>query len=89
MEIIGSEGSLFVPAPFSPRTNERLEIRRGEKSEVVLINGDDLYKGEVEDMADAVLNGEKPRVGLAYSRGTVAAITALLESARNGCPVRV
>jgi glucose-fructose oxidoreductase len=89
IEIIGSEGSLYVPQPFSPRTDERLEIRRGDKVEKIRVRGEELYKGEVEDMADAALNGETPRVSLADSRGTVAAVTALLESARTGRPVRL
>jgi predicted dehydrogenase len=89
MEIIGSEGSLYVPQPFSPRTDERLEIRRGEKAETIMIRGEELYKGEVEDMADAALNGEAPRVSLQDSRGTVSTVTALLESARTGRPVRL
>jgi predicted dehydrogenase len=89
MEIIGSDGSLYVPQPFSPRTDERLEIRRGEKVEKIRVRGEELYKGEVEDMADAALNGETPRVSLQDSRGTVAAVTALLESARTGQPVRI
>jgi predicted dehydrogenase len=89
IEIIGSEGSLYVPQPFSPRTQERLEIRRGEKVETIRIRGEELYKGEVEDMADAALNGKAPRVSLADSRGTVAAVKALLESARTGQPVRL
>jgi predicted dehydrogenase len=89
IEIIGSEASLYVPQPFSPRTDERLEIRRGEKTETILIPGEELYKGEVEDMAEAALNGETPRVSLQDSRGTVAAVTALIESARTGQPVRL
>jgi predicted dehydrogenase len=89
MEIICSEGSLYVPQPFRPRTDERLEIRRGEKVEKIRVRGEELYKGEVEDMADAALNGETPRVSLQDSRGTVAAVTALLESARTGQPVRI
>jgi predicted dehydrogenase len=89
IEIIGSEGSLYVPQPFSPRTNERLEIRRGQKVETIRIRGEELYKGEVEDMADAALKGEAPRVSLTYSRGTVAAVKGLLESGRTGQPVRL
>jgi len=87
MEIIGSEGSLYIPNPFKPRTDERLEIRRGEVVETVIVSGDELYTGEVEDMADAVLEGAAPRVSLADSRDNIATITALLESAASGRPV--
>ena len=89
VEIVGAEGSLHIPMPFNPRRDQRLEIRRGDHVENLIIRGADLYMGEVEDMADAVLNGEAPRVSLADSRGNVAAIAALLESARTGKPVRL
>jgi len=89
MEIIGSQGSLYVPSPFRPGRNEKLELRRAGSTETIVIKGDELYKGEVEDMAAAVLNGASPRVSLAESRGNIAAITALLESARSGRPVRI
>ena len=51
--------------------------------------GQELYRGEVEDMADAVLLGRTPRVSLADSRANVAALLALLWSAREGKPVAV
>ena len=46
-----------------------------------------MYIGEVEDMADAILLGQEPRISLDDSRGNVAAIRRLLESARTGKPV--
>lgn len=89
MEIVGSQASLYVPEPFLPRGVQRLEIRRADATEKIIIRDSELYQGEVEDMADAVLNGEQPRVSLAESRGNIAVITALLESARIGSPVRL
>jgi predicted dehydrogenase len=89
MEIAGSEGSMYIPSPFKPGRDERLELRLGDKTEKMIIKGDELYRGEVEDMADAALNGEKPRISLIQSRGNVATIVALLESARTGRPVRL
>jgi predicted dehydrogenase len=46
-----------------------------------------LYLGEVEDLCDAIQHGRSPRITLADSRGNLAAILALLESARTGKPV--
>ena len=40
-------------------------------------------------MADAILEGKPPRISLKDSRGNVATIVALLESARQEQPVRV
>jgi predicted dehydrogenase len=48
-----------------------------------------LYLGEVEDMERAVLDGQSPRISLANSRGNVATILALVESARTGQAVRL
>lgn len=88
MEIVGSEGTLTVPTPFKPQTNVEVLLRdKNDGIEIVKIEGESLYHGEIEDMADAVLLGKPPRVSLAESRGNVATISALLESARTNRPV--
>jgi predicted dehydrogenase len=89
VEIVGSEASLFVPNPFKPGPTEPVHLVRGDDRETIHVAGSDahLYLGEVEDMADAVLLGRAPAVSLADSRGTVAAIVALLRSAQEGRPV--
>lgn len=84
MEIVGSEGVLDVPSPFKPGIKERLLLRRGDKTEVIEVAGQELYSGEVEDMAEAVISGKPPRVSLADSRGNTTTILALLESAETG-----
>ena len=43
--------------------------------------------GEVDDICDAIAENKAPRISLADSRGNVAAILALLESAQVGKPV--
>ncbi len=87
MEIVGSEGTLNIPAPFKPGVNEKIYLTRGDSTETIHIPGQELYLGEVEDMADAVLLGREPRVSLADSRANVAVIRGLLESARLGHPL--
>jgi D-xylose 1-dehydrogenase (NADP+, D-xylono-1,5-lactone-forming) len=89
MEIVGSEGTLIIPRPFKPYENEKVYLTRGDKTETIKIRGQELYIGEVEDMADAVLLGREARVSLDDSRANVAVILALLESARVGKPVRL
>jgi predicted dehydrogenase len=83
MEIIGSEGVLFVPTPYKPTRREELLLRRGDRTETLEVKGAGLYDGEVEDMEDAVLLGKSPRISLSDSRGNVAAIVGLLESAEH------
>jgi predicted dehydrogenase len=87
MEIVGNEGSMTIPNPFKPGDNEKIILSRGEKIENIAIPGQELYIGEVEDIADCILTGKSPRVTLADSRNNVATILALLESARSGKPV--
>ena len=89
MEIVGSEGTLNIPSPFKPQTNEKIYLTRGDKTETIEIKGQELYIGEVEDMADAILLGREPRISLEDSRANVAVISALLESARVGKPVKL
>lgn len=87
MEIVGSEGRLHIPRPFKPGTDDKIYLTRGEKTETIKIKGQELYLGEVEDMADAILLGQAPRISLEDSRANVAVILALLESARSKKPV--
>jgi len=89
IEIVGTDAVLEVPSPFKPGTSERLVLRRGGAVETMDASGGALYAGEIEDLADAVLLGKAPQVGLADSRANVAALVALLESARTGRVVRV
>jgi predicted dehydrogenase len=82
MEIVGSETTLTVPAPFKPGLENEIYLTRGDDTEQIVVSGQELYLGEVEDMADAVLLGKPPRISLADSRGNVAALVALVQSAK-------
>lgn len=87
MEFVGDEAALVIPHPFSPGPKESLYLTRKGLTETIQIKGAGTYVGEVEAMADAVLDGAPPAVPLADSRATVAAIQALFESARTGKPI--
>ena len=87
IEIVGSQAKLDIPVPFKPGENEKLILTREDQIELLEIEGQPLYAGEVEDLADAILLGTPPRVTLADSRGNVAAILGLLESARINKPI--
>ena len=89
MEIIGSEGRLYIPKSFQPQMDEKIYLTRGDNTETIEIKGQELYIGEVEDMADAILLGKQPRISLDDSRANVGVISALLESARVGRPVKL
>jgi D-xylose 1-dehydrogenase (NADP+, D-xylono-1,5-lactone-forming) len=89
MEIVCSEAVLNIPVPFKPGLRSQFILRRGNKVETVHIKSDELYLGEVNDMCDAIQLGTTPRISLADSRGNIAVILALLESAKTGQPVRL
>jgi predicted dehydrogenase len=84
LEVVGTRGAIAVPMPFKPGLEERMVITRDDGSETVAVTGQQLYAGEIEDFADAVLLGRAPRVSLADSRANVATLVALYESARRG-----
>jgi predicted dehydrogenase len=89
IEIVGSEAALTVRNPFKPGLEEAVVLSRGDTCETLAMPGQELYLGEVEDMADAILFGRPPRISLADTRANTAALVALLASARAGQPVRV
>ncbi|HLF27961.1 MAG TPA: Gfo/Idh/MocA family oxidoreductase [Anaerolineae bacterium] len=87
IEIVGSEGTISIPRPFRPDADEHVYLTRGDETQTLTLPGQEPYLGEVEDLADAVLLGKTPRISLADSRGNVAAIVALLRSARERVPI--
>lgn len=84
IEIVGMEGTINIPAPFKPGLKNEIYIHRGDGLETVKIKGQELYLGEVEDLCDAILHGKPPRVSLEDSRGNIAVILKLFESAQVG-----
>jgi predicted dehydrogenase len=92
VDVIGGDAIMHIARPFHPgadETADQIQIQRSEGIEAVAIPAAGMYIGEVEDMAEAVLDGKPQRVSLADSRGNVAALCALLESARSGKPVKI
>lgn len=89
IEIVGEQGSLDIPAPFKPGQSEVITLTGADEVRKIKIKSGELYSGEIEDMADAILEARPPRISLADSRGNVAAILALLESAAKGQPVSI
>lgn len=84
-EVAGTAGSIRVTNPFKPGDEASVIVADAEgRCRTVAAPGQELFVGEVEDMARVILDGEEPRISLADSRGNVAALAALYESARIG-----
>jgi xylose dehydrogenase (NAD/NADP) len=88
-ELFGERGNLTIPSPYRPSKKESIILVKDENKHSIAIKSKDLYSYEVENMADAILDGKPPRISLADSRGNLAAILALLESAKTGASVKI
>jgi len=87
IELVGDKGNITIKTPFTPKLNEEIIVTNGDEKRIITTPGEDLYLGEVENMADAILDGKAIRMSLADSRNNVATIQALLLSAHEGRPV--
>ena len=87
VEIVGDAGMISIPHPYKPGRYAKIFLTSGDEIQSIPIRGRDLYAGEVEDMADAILLGKEPRLSLEDSRGNVSTIVSLLRSAREKQPV--
>ncbi len=88
-EVVGTEGAIYIPNAYKPGLTSKVFLTRGDRTEEIELAGEPLYLGEVEDLYEAVRFGRAPRVSLEDTRGNIATILALLESARLGKPTRI
>jgi predicted dehydrogenase len=86
LEVVGSEGSLFLDDPWHARTPV-LEVRREDGVEEVALEPQDSYRLELENLGDAIAGSAEPLLGRADAVGQARAIAALYRSAENGAPV--
>jgi xylose dehydrogenase (NAD/NADP) len=84
IEIVGTYATLTIPNPFKPGKASEIYLSHGGKQEKIKIKSNELYLGEVEDMCNAITQSKPPRISHADSRGNIAVILALLESAKTG-----
>ncbi len=86
-EIFGDKGHIVIPEPFKPGSSETFYLYQNDNVKEIEINSGNLYEGEIEDMADAILNNKPTRISLADSQNNVRTILNLLESAKTGAPI--
>jgi len=85
VEIVGNDatlvlGSPFLPAPDGPAPT--LTLWRGRTATAIDVPSLDQYRAEVDDLTAAILDGTPPRIDLAFSRGSIAALVRLDRVAR-------
>jgi predicted dehydrogenase len=84
VEIFGSEATLIVRPAFVPYlTGEptRITVRRGTGVEEIEIPLADPYLAEIENLADAILDGSPVEVSLTETRTNIATLVALRDLA--------
>jgi D-xylose 1-dehydrogenase (NADP+, D-xylono-1,5-lactone-forming) len=85
-EIVGSEASLVLDAPFLSTPDgpaPSLVEWRGDVATAIEVPAVDQVHLQVADLTAAVLDGRAPRVDLPFSRGSIAALEALVTAARS------
>lgn len=87
MRFVGEKGALHIPIPFNPGQFSWLWHWNGRSYWPIFVSGETLYKGEIEDLADASLEGRLQRITLADSRNNTAVLLALYQSARTNRPI--
>jgi len=88
LEVIGSEGSLFLDDPWHC-TVPVIELRREDGVERIEIEREDSYRLELENLSDAIRGEGELLLGRADAVGQARTLEALHESATNGQPVTI
>ncbi len=85
LEVVGSDATLVLGSPFLPEPEgppPTLTLWRGRDATPVDVASVDQYAAEVDDLTAAILDGTTPRMGLDFSRGTIATLVDLDDAAR-------
>jgi xylose dehydrogenase (NAD/NADP) len=85
LEVLGSEGSLFLDDPWHGR-EPVIEVRRDGRSERIELERADSYFLELENVSDAIRGEGELLLGRADAVGNARAIEALAGSAESGLP---
>jgi predicted dehydrogenase len=86
LEVVGTEGSLFLDDPWHARTPV-IELRRPDRVEEIVLEPVDSYRLELENMSAAIEGRAEPLLGREDAVGQARTIDALYRSAASGGPV--
>jgi xylose dehydrogenase (NAD/NADP) len=89
VEIFGSDGALVIRPAFVPYLTgapTRISIRREDRTDEIEVPLSDPYLGEIENMADAILDGVRAEVPLTETRTNIGTLVRIHElvAERNG-----
>jgi D-xylose 1-dehydrogenase (NADP+, D-xylono-1,5-lactone-forming) len=83
LEVIGSEGSLFLDDPWHCAVPV-IEVRRADGVERIDLERADSYRLQLENLSDAISGAGQPLLGRGDALGQARALEALHRSAENG-----
>jgi xylose dehydrogenase (NAD/NADP) len=86
LEVVGDQGSLFLDDPWHARTPV-IELRREGGVEEIVLQPENSYRLELENLSDAISGRAEPVLGREDAVGQARAIEALYRSAGTGQPV--
>jgi predicted dehydrogenase len=86
LEVIGSEGSLFLDDPWHCRV-PGIELRREGRVERIELDPSDSYRLELENVSDAIRGDGELLLGRHDALAQAQVLEALHDSATNGTPV--
>ena len=86
LEVVGTEGSLFLDDPWHART-PLIELRRDDGVEEIALEPADSYRLELENLGDAIAGRAEPLLGREDAVGQARTIDALYRSAASGAPI--
>jgi predicted dehydrogenase len=89
LEITGDKGRIIITDPYKPRLRTKILLNRDGRLKSLRIIGADLYQGEVVDIENAILKGNRPLINLEDSRANIVTMEALYKSVRLSKPVRL
>jgi len=84
LEVIGADGSIFVPDPWHTVGSTILVRMRGEAEQVVTVPFKNPYGAELQDMENAIRGLDRPLLGREDALGQARTIEALYRSADTG-----
>jgi D-xylose 1-dehydrogenase (NADP+, D-xylono-1,5-lactone-forming) len=84
LEVLGTEGSLLVEAPWRVDLGGGVFLRRDSGDERIDVERADAYRLELENLAAAIRGDTQPLLGREDAAGQAAAIAALYRSAEAG-----
>lgn len=88
VEIVGENGTLTLPVPFTPGKNDTAAflMKNGQMSEQNF-KAVDQYRLEVEHFAHCILNGQEPALRLSETLENAATIEAIYQAAGHDWPI--